>query len=286
MKTTLRLAVCAVLSLILSGCQDETRLISTLGSLGVNSVTEAVVGSAVNCVEGTDCVINGFIAGVKESFYNNVIKEDRYLLLIAGLKETVVITIFSVILGTIMGAFVCFMRMSKNILFQFTAKSFITAMRGTPILVFLMIMFYVVFASIDIDPAFVAVIAFGLNFAAYVSEMFRTGIESIDKGQTEAGIALGFSKTKTFVYIILPQVIKRILPVYKGEFISLLKMTSIVGYVAIQDLTKASDIIRARTFDAFFPLVMVALIYFALSWGLTLALDYLEFKMTPKRRKL
>ncbi len=116
-----------------------------------------------------------------------------------------------------------------------------------------MLIFYVIFASVNIQPVLVAVIAFGMNFAAYVSEMFRTSILSIDKGQWEAGIASGFSKFQTFLYIILPQAVNRVLPVYKGEFISMVKMTSVVGYIAVQDLTKAGDIIRSRTFDAFFP---------------------------------
>lgn len=145
-----------------------------------------------------------------------------------------------------------------------------------------MIIFYIVFASVDIDPVLVAVIAFGLNFAAYVSEMFRTGIEGVDTGQTEAGIAIGFSKVKTFIFIVLPQAARRILPVYKGEMISLVKMTSIVGYIAVQDLTKASDIIRSRTFDAFFPLIMVAVLYFLISWLLMLLLGYVERKTNPK----
>ena len=120
------------------------------------------------------------------------------------------------------------------------------------------------FLSSYMDPGLakvlVAVIAFGMNFAAYVSEIFRTGIEGVDKGQTEAGIAMGFSRAQTFLHVVLPQTVRRILPVYKGEFISLVKMTSIVGYIAVQDLTKASDIVRSRTFDAFFPLVMVAVL--------------------------
>jgi len=165
-----------------------------------------------------------------------------------------------------------------------TAKVFISVLRGTPVLVVLMIIFYVVFASVDIDPVFVAVIAFGLNFAAYVSEMFRTGIEGVDRGQTEAGIAIGFSKVKTFIYIVLPQATRRILPVYKGEMISLVKMTSIVGYIAVQDLTKASDIIRSRTFDAFFPLIMVAVLYFLISWLLMVTIGYIERVTNPKAK--
>ncbi len=148
-----------------------------------------------------------------------------------------------------------------------------------------MIIFYVVFASVDINPIIVAVIAFGLNFAAYVSEMFRTGIEGVDRGQTEAGIAIGFTKVETFIHIVLPQAARRILPVYKGEMVSLVKMTSIVGYIAVQDLTKASDIIRSRTFDAFFPLIMVAVLYFLISWLLILSLEFVERKTNPKLKR-
>jgi polar amino acid transport system substrate-binding protein len=168
------------------------------------------------------------------------------------------------------------------------ARIYISILRGTPVLVVLMMIFYVVFASVNIDPVFVAVVAFGMNFAAYVSEIFRTGIDGVDKGQTEAGIAMGFTRVRTFLYIVLPQTVRRILPVYKGEFISLVKMTSIVGYIAVQDLTKASDIIRSRTFDAFFPLVMVAILYFLISWVLMQSLEYVERVTDPqyKRRKV
>ena len=146
-------------------------------------------------------------------------------------------------------------------------------MRGTPVLVLLMIMFYVVFASTSIDGVAVSIITFGMNFAAYVSEMFRSSIESVDRGQTEAGIALGFTPARTFINIVLPQAFKQVMPVYKGELISLVKMTSIVGYIAVQDLTKVGDIIRSRTFDAFFPLLMVAVLYFILSWIFATLLD-------------
>jgi polar amino acid transport system substrate-binding protein len=177
------------------------------------------------------------------------------------------------------------MRMSPNLILRQLAKTYISLLRGTPVLVLLMLIFYVVFASIAIDPVLVAVFAFGLNFAAYVSEMFRTGIESIDRGQTEAGVAMGFSRIGTFRHIVLPQALQRILPVYKGEFISMVKMTSIVGYVAVQDLTKASDIIRSRTFDAFFPLIVVAVMYFLISWVLIQALEYLERRTDPMTRR-
>jgi polar amino acid transport system substrate-binding protein len=227
-----------------------------------------------------------FFQSLSNSFYNNIVRESRYKLILNGLKVTVIISILAALLGTIIGSLLCFLRMSKNKITANVTSLFIDLIRGTPVLVFLMITFYVIFASVNIDPVIVAVIAFGINFGAYVSEMFRSAIGSIDPGQREAGIASGFTKTQTFIHIILPQALQRVLPVYKGEFISLLKMTSIVGYIAVQDLTKASDIIRSRTFDAFFPLIMAAVIYIALAALLTWGLSFIEISVDPKRRKI
>ena len=227
----------------------------------------------------------GFWESSKQSFYDNIIREDRYLLLWDGLIVTIIISLLSAFFGTLLGGLICMMRMSQNGFLQMPARIYIEVMRGTPVLVLLMLIFYVLFASIDIDPVLVAVFAFGLHFAAYIAEIFRAGVRSIDDGQTEAGIAMGFSKVQTFIYIIMPQTLQRIMPVYKGEFISLVKMTSIVGYVAVQDLTKASDIIRSRTFDAFFPLIMVAILYFILAWVLTRALEYIEQRTDPELRR-
>jgi polar amino acid transport system substrate-binding protein len=226
-----------------------------------------------------------FLQSIATSFRSNIILENRYLLILDGLKTTIVISVLATIFGTLLGALVCFMRMSKKSLLNLPARVYISILRGTPVLVLLMLIFYVVFASVNISPVLVAVIAFGMNFAAYSAEIFRTGIEGVDRGQTEAGISLGFTKVTTFLNIVLPQTVRRILPVYKGEFISLVKMTSIVGYIAVQDLTKASDIIRSRTFDAFFPLVMVAILYFLISWLLMQSLGYLERKSDPQARR-
>ncbi|MDD5508820.1 MAG: ABC transporter substrate-binding protein/permease [Bacteroidales bacterium] len=227
-----------------------------------------------------------FLGKVAESFYDNILLEKRYLLILGGLKITVIISIFAALLGTLLGGLVCFMRMSKRKLLSGIAGLFITLIRGTPVLVLLMIIFYIIFASVNINPVLVAVIAFGINFGAYVSEMFRTSIQGIDKGQSEAGIASGFTRVQTFIHIVMPQALRQVLPVYKGEFISLVKMTSIVGYVAVQDLTKASDIIRSRTFDAFFPLIMAAVIYLLIAWLLTWALDQVEISVDPKRKRV
>ncbi|MBP8198237.1 MAG: ABC transporter permease subunit, partial [Chromatiaceae bacterium] len=226
----------------------------------------------------------GFLAGLEASFYSNLVLEQRWRLVLNGLWATLLISVASTLLGTLLGALICYLRMSRRTLPRLLGSGYIFLIRGLPVLLLLMLIFYVAFASVNIDPLIVAVIAFGMNFAAYVSEMFRTGIEGVDRGQTEAGIAMGFTRLQTFLYIVLPQATRRILPVYRGEFISLVKMTSIVGYIGVQDLTKAGDIIRSRTFEAFFPLIMVAAIYFLVIWVLGLALDHIDRRTDPKRR--
>jgi polar amino acid transport system substrate-binding protein len=226
-----------------------------------------------------------FVDRVVSSFQSNIIHEQRYLLIWDGLKTTALIAVLATLFGTALGALVCYMRMSALAVLRVPARIYISVLRGIPVVVLLMLIFYVVFASVNINPVLVAVLAFGMNFAAYVSEIFRSGIEGVDKGQSEAGTAMGFTRTQTFGFIILPQMIQRILPVYKGEFISLVKMTSIVGYIAVQDLTKASDIIRSRTFDPFFPLIMVAVLYFVIAWVLMQALEYVERITDPKYRQ-
>lgn len=220
-----------------------------------------------------------------QGFQRNILQEDRYLLILDGIRTTALIAIGSILWGTCFGGLICRMRMSRTAWLVVPAKSFISIIRGTPLLIILMISFYVVFASVNISPVWVAVIAFGVNFAAYSSEIFRSGIESVDRGQTEAGLALGFTTTQTFVYVIGPQALRRLLPVYRGEIINQVKMTSIVGFIAVQDLTRAADIIRSRTFDAFFPLVMVAILYFLISWILLMALTRLERHLAPERKR-
>jgi len=225
----------------------------------------------------------GCFPQLKESFYNNIVLEKRWKMIIDGLKSTLIITFFSAIFGTVLGGIICFFRMSRRKLLSNFAKLYINIMRGTPVLLLLMIFFYVIFASVGISATIVAIVTFALNVAASTSEIFRTSIEGVDSGQSEAGIAVGFTKFQTFIHIVIPQAIKKIIPVYKGEMVSLLKMTSIVGYIAIVDLTKASDIIRSRTFDAFFPLIIVAIIYFVLAWFIGLGLDYINKKTSSAK---
>ena len=160
---------------------------------------------------------------------------------------------------------------------------FVKLLQGTPTVVLLMLLFYVVFAKTPLSAASVAIIGFTLNLGAYGSEIMRSGMESIDPGQREAALALGYTETQAFFRFIFPQAARLFLPVYRSEIVSLLKATSIVGYITVQDLTKMSDIIRARTYEAFFPLFATALIYFLLAWIITLIMGFILNTVEPKR---
>ncbi len=228
---------------------------------------------------------HSLIDAFKSSFYSNIIREDRYKLILNGLWVTIIISLGSCILGTGLGVVVAAMRMSSMATLRMCARVFIEILRGVPAVVLLMLVFYVAFGSVNVNPVAASIFSFGLMFAAYSAEIFRAGLLGIDRGQTEAAISLGFTRFGSFRYIILPQLLQRILPVYRGEFISMIKNTSIVGYVAVQDLTKVGDIIRSRTFDAFFPLIMVTLIYLLLIWLLGQALTYIERQTDPEQRR-
>ena len=241
------------------------------------------VENSENYVPGDDTrekVKVSMLASLKGSFYRNILQEKRYKLILSGLQLTTYISIMSAIIGTLLGALICWMKMHKNTVIRSFASGYISILRGTPVLVFLMFMFYVVLAGTSINAVWVSIITFAMNFSAYVAEMFRSSIEGIDKGQTEAGLSLGYTPVRTFTKFIMPQAFASVLPVYKGEIISLIKTTSIVGFIAVQDLTKVGDIIRSRTFDAFFPLIMVAVLYFALAWVFATALDFIG----PKKK--
>ena len=227
----------------------------------------------------------GFFASLADSFYRNFVQEDRWKMVLSGLAVTAVISVFSALFGTAVGFGLCMVRRSKNRLASGLAAAFIRLIQGVPVLVLLMVLFYVVFARTRLDGVAVAIVAFSINFGVYVSEMIRTGINAVDHGQWEAADALGFGRVKTFTKIIAPQAARHVLPVYRGEFISMVKMTSVVGYIAVEDLTKASDLIRSRTLEAFFPLIVTAAIYFLLAWALTGLLSVAERRIDPKRRR-
>ncbi len=201
-----------------------------------------------------------------DSFLLNFVKEERWKYITDGLIITLEVTFFAVIVGIFLGFLVAMVRSTydktgKLKVLNALCNLYLTVIRGTPVVVQLLITYFVIFGSVNIDKVLVAVIAFGINSGAYVAEIIRSGIMSVDNGQFEAGRSLGFSYFKTMLYIILPQALKNVLPALANEFIVLLKETSVAGYIALQDLTKAGDIIRSRTYDAFMPLIAVALIY-------------------------
>ncbi len=226
-----------------------------------------------------------FWESLKGSFTRTFITENRWKLVLDGLGVTVIISVISGLLGLLMGFGICMLRRSKNYLASLPAAGFIRLIQGTPVLVLLMILYYIIFGKVDIPAVLVAIFGFALNFGVYSSEMMRIGIEAVDKGQIEAAYALGFTRARTFWKITFLQAARHFLPVLKGEFITMVKMTSVVGYIAIQDLTKVSDIIRSRTLEAFFPLIATAVIYFLVANLLTMLLSWVELSLDPKHRK-
>lgn len=244
----------------------------------------------------TEAIINWF-ADFKADFYLNFIKGNRWKLLLEGLGSTLQITALAVLLGIAIGIVIAAIRSShdKNItklhgfggfvvkLLNGLAKIYLTVIRGTPVVVQLMIMYFIIFATSN-NKLMIAVLAFGINSGAYVAEIFRSGIMSIDEGQMEAGRSLGLNYFETMVYIIVPQAFKTVLPTLANEFIVLLKETSVAGYVGMMDLTRAGDMIRGVTFSAFMPLIAVAVIYLVMVVILTKLVSILERRLRNSER--
>lgn len=210
---------------------------------------------------------------------------NRYKLIISGLSVTLQIALLAALFGYLLGLILAFMRLNSNskgifkLLYKL-AGGYIDIIRGTPSVVQLLIFFHVVFGSVkSLSSVFIAVVAFSINSSAYVAEIFRGGILAVDKGQTEAGISLGLSKYQTMRYIIIPQALKNAFPSLANEFIVLMKETAIVGYIALQDLTKAGDYIISRTFNAFIPLLTVGAIYFIIIKILTKFFNRVEGRL-------
>ena len=220
----------------------------------------------------------------------NLIKDDRYLFLVDGFKNTMIITVFATLLGILLGLIIAIIRTTydntKKLKFlNSVCQVYITVIRGTPVVIQLMILFFCIFTSRDISGVVVAIIGFGLNSSAYVAEIFRSGLMSIDIGQMEAGRSLGLSYFDTMKHIIVPQAFKVVLPALCNEFIVLIKETSVAGYVAVQDLTKGGDIIRSRTYDAWTPLLVVAGIYLLLTCIFSAAVKKLEVNLRKNERR-
>ena len=221
---------------------------------------------------------------LKSSFISNFIDDNRWRYITDGLKITLLVTVFAVLIGVVLGFLIAIVRTThdktgKLKILNAICKVYLTVIRGTPVVVQLMIIYFIIFGSVDISKVVVAIVAFGINSGAYVAEIFRSGIMSIDNGQFEAGRSLGFNYAQTMMYIVMPQAFKNVLPTLCNEFISLLKETSVSGYIALQDLTKCGDIIRSRTYDAFMPLIAVALIYLAMVMIFTKLVSLLERRL-------
>ena len=224
-----------------------------------------------------------------DAFYLNFVSDNRWKYLTEGLKTTLIITFFACLIGIVLGFLVGMIRSPyeqthKLKLLNAICKVYLTVIRGTPVVVQLLIIYFVVFGSGRVDKVIVAILAFGVNSGAYVAEIFRSGIMSIDPGQMEAGRSLGFNYAQTMWYIIMPQAFKTVLPTLCNEFISLLKETSVSGYIAIQDLTKGGDIIRSRTYSAFMPLIAVAIIYLIIVMIFTKLIQILERRLRQNER--
>ncbi len=247
--------------------------------------------------------MNEWLADFKAKFILNFIKDDRYKFLLDGFIATIEITFFAILLGLFLGVITAVIRSTYDTVhtkkygsfkqrlvqyilsfFNLIAKLYLTVIRGTPTLLQLLIIYFVIFGSVNINKLVVAVLAFGINSGAYIAEIVRSGIMSVDRGQFEAGRSLGFGYIRTMWYIILPQAVKNILPAIGNEFIVLLKETSVSGYIAIQDLTKGADIIRSQTYDAFMPLIGAAIIYLICVIILSHGVSVLERRLRVSER--
>ena len=225
---------------------------------------------------------------LKEKLYDNFVKDNRYLYIVKGFGNTLIITLFAVMLGIVLGFLIAIVRTNHDRngelpILNAVCKVYLTVIRGTPVMIQLLIIYYVILASVT-NKIVVAAIAFGLNSAAYVAEIVRSGIMSVDVGQFEAGRSLGLNYSQTMQLIILPQAIKNILPALLNEVISLLKETSISGYIGLMDLTKGGDIIRSNTYEAFLPLIAVAIIYLAFVMLLSTFVSKLERRLRSSER--
>ncbi len=225
-----------------------------------------------------------FGSAVASSFEKTFLRESRWKLFARGVGTTLLITALSIILGTALGFGVFLLCRRGNPIANAAARFFVWLVQGMPIVVLLMILYYIIFGSVAISGTIVAILGFTLVFGAGTFSMLKSGVGAVDKGQTEAACSLGFTEREAFFDVVLPQALPYIMPLYREQIAALVKATSVVGYVAVQDLTKMGDIIRSRTFEAFFPLLAVAAVYFILAEILTRLARRLEIYADPKRR--
>ena len=231
-------------------------------------------------------IINGLVlADFADKFEKCFIRDDRYMLLLSGILVTIQVALLAAVLGLLIGFLIALCNLSKNKVLNVIGKVYTDVIRGTPSVTQLMIIYFVVFANIDWPKWIIAAIAFSINSGAYVSEIIRAGILSIDKGQTEAGRSLGLIKWQTMKEIIVPQAVKNIFPAMCNEFITLIKETAIVGYVGLMDIQKAGDFIKTATYSPYMPLIGTAVIYFVIIKVLTIVLRRLENRLRKSEQR-
>lgn len=221
----------------------------------------------------------GLIDGLCDAIYSNLIREDRYLSFVKGLGVTLEITVLALVLGIVIGTVVAVLRIVHVRFLSRLAKWYVDIIRGTPVVVQLVIIYYAILGGVNMSKVVVASVAFAINSGAYVSELIRGGILAVDKGQMEASRSLGLSWFQSMRFVVMPQAMKNILPALVNECIQVLKETSIAGYIALDDLTRTGNIIRSRTFDAYTPFILVAIIYFYATTILSLFAERLEKRM-------
>lgn len=229
-------------------------------------------------------IINIF-GKLQNSFIRTVIDEKRYILFLEGLKSTLLISFLSIFIGTLLGFILFLLYKSRLKSLNVISYMFVRFLQGVPVTVLLLTFYFGIFGTINIEPIIVSIIAFSIYFSAYVCEIIKGAFLSINKTQIDSAYSLGFTKFQTFKYIIVPQVLSYVIPVYKNESVSLIKLTSIAGYISVMELTKASDIIRNRTYEAFFPLIFTAMIYFLICYIFCKLLDFMYIKTNPRMVK-
>ena len=233
---------------------------------------------------GDDTSEIGFFQSLENSFYKTFIRESRWKLFVQGAGVTILITLSSIVFGTILGFAVFMLCRHDNKFANGITNFYMWLIHGMPTVLLLMILYYIVFGSSRLSGLWVSVVGFTLMFAIAMIEMLRVGYKAVGKGQFEASTALGYSDSQSFFRILLPQAAQHFLPLYRNEVVTLIKETSVVGYIAVLDLTKISDLVRSRTYEAFFPLILTAIIYFVIAAIMTKAVKVIEKRINPRRR--
>lgn len=251
----------------------------------IDYIIMAVLLAAVIGIIAFPASDRNFFENLADSFVKNFILENRWTMIMQGVGTTCMITVLAGLFGTILAFLICLLRRTGSALANRLFDIFVRLMQGTPIVIILMILYYVILGRFGMNAVWAAVIGFTLHVGAYGSEIMRSAIDGIDRGQREAALALGFSERQAFFRFVFPEAAVHFLPVYRGELISLLKGTAIAGYISVQDLTKMSDLIQSRTSAAFFPLLAAALIYFLLEWLISQFIKLLLVRLDRKAAK-